>query len=185
MSTSRESAPTPPSTAWAAAQQAFSHREQGPADKPVVIVRKGRVMVAAAAAPDGAQTVAPRPVPADKPARVFRVAAAWAVSDPAGGFEDVEPALQADPRAAADTPRSTHNTRKRRVVLEKRPGPVLSIVHALPALEAQAPVPDQVPMLPLDDVGAVIEMFASVDAILDDIKRARAFRFVDADLTSR
>jgi hypothetical protein len=89
--------------------------------------------------------------------------------------------VQGKLQLSADMPRSSRRTR---IALEKRPGPVLSIVHALPAVEAEPPVQDQVPVLVQDGVGAVIEMFASVDAILDDIKRARSFRFVDADLTS-
>lgn len=171
-----EAAHALPSTAWLAAQQAFSERQRAPADQPVVIVRKGRVVALSAA--QAAEPQAATLAPAGKPARVFRIVSASAASNPAMQAEPSEPAWQGAAARGGDMPR------KKRVAIDRRPGPVLRIVHQLPAMDAGPGIPDEASTMPKYRVSELFEMLAGVDAILDDIRFARSLQFVDAGFES-
>ena len=165
----------PPSTAWLAAQQAFSEPRPASAEQPQVLVRKGRAPVvhAFAAAPAVAPAAAtPMAVSHNKPARVFRVVSAPAVPPLAAAAEQAAASEPGIAQVQADVPR------RRRTAAYKRPGPVLHIVHELPA-----PVPSpaaQAQQLPQHQLRTLVEMLARVDAVLGDIRRARSFQFDDA-----
>jgi len=161
-----------PSAAWLEAQQAFSEQRPAAPGPAVVIVRKGRALVAAApvaeAAPDQSGP------PAEKVARVFRVVLAGGLS-----ASSVPPDLN---RYGPQSPgEGTGVGRKRRFDAEKRPGPVLRTVPVAPVQARQLgqsePSTHRVPVLhPLAELR---RMLARVDAVIDDIRRARAFRFVE------
>ncbi len=151
----------PPSTAWLAAQQAFLSHRPAPAAEPVVTVRRGRALALAVPSADEAQAATPAPEMANKPARIFRITSAVADSNAALQARSAQPSLQT----------GFDLSRQGRIASNKRPGPVLRIVPAAPAVaepEAQTQK---------ESVGALREMLAEIDAILEDIKAARAFRF--------
>jgi hypothetical protein len=149
---------TPPSSAWLAAQQAFSAHCPVTAAEPVIIVRRARALSA-----DGAHEVAaatPPPKVASKTARIFRIAMAR--------VDSAEPELHAAPSKTSELPRKT------RIAVDKRPGPVLRIVHQLPAVMAEPEAP-----MPNGGMARLREMMAEIDAIFSDIKAAQALRFLD------
>ena len=74
--------------------------------------------------------------------------------------------------AAAPTVR-----RRRRVDLDKRPGPVQHIVQATRAPVEVALVPPVRSLSPGEEMAALRVMMARLDAVFDEIGVARAFRF--------
>jgi len=168
----REHKPRMPSTAWLAAQDAFSAPRPVPAAEPaLVVVRRGR-------APEPelqglASPAATQPVLADRPARVFRV-----VTAPAA---DAGPALPPPelPLAPAAAPAvATQARRRRRVDLDKRPGPVQHIVHATRApVESVVAAPVR-SLSPGEEIAALQAMMARLNAVFDEIGAARAFHFL-------
>jgi hypothetical protein len=64
----------------------------------------------------------------------------------------------------------------RRAAADKRPGPVLHLVHKLPTRHDAPPQP-----LPVNEL---VRQLARVEPVLADIRRAQAFRFLDQSLAA-
>lgn len=198
-----------PSTAWLAAQAAFSAPEPAEAEAALVNVRAFVVpAVAALATPRLATDTPLRP---ERPARVFLVpsdtpSATEGNADdgskppPAAGAQqtaettaEIPPATapggpdtQAQPAAHKPTPRP-----RRRVHADKLPGPVLHITRPQQT-QAQAPAraparaaaQDPLPaalgsMSAGEQIHTLQALMAPVHAVFDDILKARALHFVD------
>ncbi len=183
----RDRADRPPSTAWLAAQEAFSAPRPVAAEPALVVLRKGRA--AEPARPAGAKpTVAAearrgeRPVeppaerpaeqPVERPARVFRVvtAAADVVLTSGPGTTPLA--------ASSAAPGPTLPRRKRRVDVLKHPGPVRHIVQALPARAVMAAEPPPLSLSSGEAIARLWAEMAGLDAVFSEIHRARSFRFV-------
>lgn len=108
-------------------------------------------------------------MPAERPARVFLVVAGAAgMAAPA----ELSPAEPLHTAAAAPKAR-----RRRRVDVDKRPGPVQHILHTLrPAAESIVAAP-RGNLSPAEEISALLAMMANLDAVFDQIEAARAFRF--------
>jgi hypothetical protein len=149
---------TPPSSAWLAAQQAFSAHQPATAAEPVIIVRRARAFSADTA--DKAAGATPPSTVASKTARIFRITPSRA--------DAAEPDLQAARQMSSELPR------KARIAIDKRPGPVLRIVHQLPTAMAEPEAP-----MPNGGMATLRAMMAEIDAIFSDIQAAQDLRFLD------
>jgi hypothetical protein len=167
-STSSDAAPM--SAARLAAEAAFAPapvHDAPPLLLPAqVVVRRARgapLTLAAAAATDSA---GPSAASSTKGPRVFRVEAA---ASPIALADDHPrwPATTNGHDGVAHMPTS----RPRRTAADKRPGPVLHVVHALPARPEPAPQAQR-----LDELTVQL---ARLEPVLADIRRAQAFRLVD------
>jgi hypothetical protein len=156
------------SAARLAAEAAFGDRPQrtAPPNPALVIVRRARLAVDAgtAAASDDTRP-ATQPQPVDKSPRVFRVDAAPSPKPPdLPALDLVPPALTGQAVAAGARPRRT--------AAHKRPGPVLHVVHTLPARRPEVEAP-------ATDLAALAAALDRVGLVLADIGRAQSFRVID------
>jgi hypothetical protein len=138
-----------------------------------VTVRKTRLALPAARpavadlGPHGAEA-------AGKVPRVFRVDALPATNEAATHASENpadETALSTAAATGDDEAAAKAMSRTRRVTVDRRPGPVLHVIHALPereAIEETGSRPD-----------ALLAELASVGPILDAIRRAQSFEIVD------
>lgn len=178
----RDPADRVPSTAWLAAQEAFSAPRPTPQDAPagpaVVVVRKARAPVPPAGpgeVPDGRPAPAPTPAlgPAaalEKPVRVFRVVTVPVpVPAPADVVVPALPVAAAPAAAAATAP--TRRRRRASVAPEKQPGPVLRIVQPV-----VPPVPAVPRLTPAEELASLRQLMARLEEVLRDIQQARAWR---------
>lgn len=176
MAKPRDRADGPPSTAWLAAQEAFSAPRPAAVEPALVVVRKGRApeLVSQADVPSAiAVTVAA----VERPARVFRVVAEAAFGTAAAVDTALVDAAGAMPEARTAASAAPARRRKRRLDLHKHPGPVTHILQL-----AAAPTESETPphsLSPGEEIAAMQAAMSHVDAVFDEISRARAFRFVD------
>ena len=165
-----------PSTAWLAAQEAFSAPRPAAEEPALVVLRRGR-------SPElvlhvDASSAATTSLPADRPVRVFRVVSLTAplavVAGPAAeaGFAAPRPVA---PKAvwSAPAPRG-----RRRVDADRHPGPVRHILQSRPVPMESAPEAPGRSMSPNEEIAALRAMMARLDALFGAIGRARAFRFL-------
>ena len=163
------------SAARLAAEAAFAapRLDPSPPLQASVTVRRARpsrgAVETVTAPPSG---VAEGPLDSRSP-RVFRVEASMLRSptEPEG-MDPPQLALLAPP-ADRISPVATPVKRRRRIGVDKRPGPVLHLVHAVPAAQAarsdaaDAPVFDQ-----------LLAQLARVGELLQEIEQAQSFQFV-------
>ena len=164
-----------PSTAWLAAQEAFSAPRPVAAEPALVVVRKGRASEAEPLA-DVAPSAAPEP--AERAARVFRVVgAATALAATASSAGTAETSPLAAPAAAPLTATPARpRQRRRRVDVHKDPGPVLHIVQAPHVATQRAADPAQAGMSRGEEIVALQALMKQLDEVFDAISQARAFR---------
>lgn len=161
----------PPSTAWLAAQEAFSAPKPTAASLPVVVVRRARAQEPLDAA--GSRAEAPTPAAQMRPARVFRVVGGTAFE---AGPDAAAPAEAMAPSASETSPSPR---RKRRADTGRRPGPVKIIVEA-PSAQVQGPV--EAPAGPVShqaQLETLAAMMGALDAVLGEIAHARGRVFLD------
>jgi hypothetical protein len=171
----RDPADRVPSTAWLAAQEAFSAPRSTPLDQPaVVVVRKPRAPVPPAVPGEAHASTAsavPGPVAVhEKPVRVFRVVTVPVPTPAPAEAAPVAPAAAVAAPVVAAAPRR----RRRSVAPDKQPGPVLRIVQ--PPAPA---VPAAPRMSPREELASLRRLMARLDEVLRDIQQARAWRCVD------
>lgn len=159
----------PPSTAWLAAQEAFSAPRPTAANSPVVVVRRASaqdLMESTGISADG-----PKPVAAARPARVFRVVGGTAMkADP----QSTSPATDTAPPPLETVPVK----RNRRASPDRRPGPVKLIVQAS-STPSDSPVASPAPGKSHGEQLHVLKtMMASLDAMLSEIMTARRIRIL-------
>lgn len=142
------------SAARRAAEAAFAGatRQPAPSRETKVIVRSAR-LVRRAETPQVTDGMSAPTQPASRAPRVFRIDGTGAT------FQPEVPATEAAPRS-------------RRVASDRRPGPVLHVVHAVP------PSPD-VASMTVAQLKTVIAELALVEPVLALIQRAQAFRAID------
>ena len=164
-----------PSTAWLAAQEAFSAPRPVAAEPALVVVRKGR---ASEAEPPLYVASSAAPVPAERPARVFRVVgAATAVSATASSAGAAETNPLASPAFAPQAATAVRaRQRRRRVDVHKDPGPVLHIVQAPRVASQPAADPAQAGMSRGEEIAALQALMKQLDEVFAAISQARAFR---------
>ena len=102
---------------------------------------------------------------ADRPARVFRVA-------------QQAPALADAAQTIALTSLPSAPRRTRRVAEGKRPGPVTHVVRHVAAPAGAAHTPTAPHRSGADEIAALRALMKALDAVLDDIAQARAFRLI-------
>lgn len=157
-----------PSTAWLAAQEAFSAPKPAQAEPAVVVVRKIRAPSMGLGA-DAATAAAVAQENLDRPARVFLV-----VPEPA---EHVAAApLQDSPPAAEPVPPAPRQ--RRRLHADKRPGPVLHITQPTPLQAAREVAPPPRGPSVSDQIASLQALMADVNVMFDHIQRARALHFL-------
>lgn len=162
----------PMSAARLAAEAAFaaSPFDPAPPSQAQVTVRKSRLAVGslAVAMPPATATATNNSPSAltSKGSRVFRVDASG--SAPSGPAPVARPAGP----TGADGPSIDVSARTRRIAIDKRPGPVLHVIHALPARsrEIQAVPPT---------LETLIAELARVESVLESIHRAQTFTVID------
>lgn len=157
--TGGQSAPSM-SAARQAAEAAFASAPGEPtsAREAAVTVRTARLVRRAEAPPLAANDTSAAVQAASRAPRVFRIEGAEAQSSTASSRDD-RPAAEAAPRS-------------RRVASDRRPGPVLHVVPAVP------PSTDPANMT-VAQLKAVIAELALVEPVLELIQRAQAFRVID------
>jgi hypothetical protein len=115
-----------------------------------------------------------------KSSRVFRVKAAPTPQSIAAAFPasatTIESSMQND-ILAAQTPDQRNSGR---IASDKRPGPVMHVIHAMPALQPERQ-PDAEP--PQPRLGVLIAELQGVTPNLEMIARAQTFSLVDQRLT--
>jgi hypothetical protein len=171
-----------PSTAWLAAQAAFSAPQPVQAQPAVVVVHKSKPAAMgwgadqtdaadAADAASSASAAAGAPEYLERPARVFLVAPAPAGDSAAAPLQDRAPAAEKAPPAVALRPR-------RRLHADKRPGPVLHITQPTP--ERAARDVSAAPRGPTigEQIASLQAMVAEVNTVLEHIQRARGLQFL-------
>lgn len=184
-----EAAPElPMSAARLAAETAFSvSRQPSPQQLPTIIVRRSRGFGAEAtnvAAPRDAEQAA-MAAGANKGPRIFRLGPSAPPAADTGAAE-AGPAFAAASQftEAEAIPASR---RKRRVAADQRPGPVVQIFKALveDRSEDRSAGADNTPVqhhaVTRAQLATLAEMLAGVQSVLDDIRRARAFRVLDSE----
>lgn len=165
------------SSAWLLAEGAFAmpHRPAAVA-AALVTVRKSRVPFLSTPPPaplnEGASATSPQE---GKGARVFRIETATGEVD-----ADPQPQSPSPPAAEGPGPMFPMSSLKKRISVDKRPGPVLRIV--VPPIEPAAEL-DQIHLassgMSKAELTALVRMLAELDPILDGIQRARMFQFID------
>ena len=154
-----------PSSAWLAAQEAFSAPRPVAAEPALVVVRKGR---ATEAEPSADAACGAAPAPAERPARVFRVVgAATGLSAKASSASAAETSPRGVPARARQ--------RRRRVDVHKDPGPVLHILQAPRVAAQRAAEPPQTGMSPGEEIAALQVLMRQLDEVFGAISQARAF----------
>jgi hypothetical protein len=169
----------PRSAAWLVAEGAFALQQRAPRPSTTVVtVKRSRVVVQTPAHVLAQDVIADASSSQDEGRRVFRIEAAptGASVGSTAQASTSEPVEQV-PSAAMPVPCS------RRVASDKRPGPVLHIVAAPGALSSDGGDTKTAGMSN-DQVEALVAMLAQVEPILDDIRRAQAFRFVDGSFVA-
>lgn len=201
--TRQDTAARVPSTAWLAAQEAFSALPPVTAEPAVVTVRK--TWNPSGDADTGAASAAETPLRSDRPARVFLVASETSpitrpitrpTTSPStdattGPAAAAAPRLAVVPQGEAAGPeqalapaaeaRRAQRPRRRRHA-DQLPGPVVLITQPRPE-QAQRPLAPQAPQLPslstAEQLQALKAAMAQLNAVFDDIQRASALRFLD------
>jgi hypothetical protein len=170
-----QSPEAPRSAARLAADEAFSAPESLPpnTNQPVVIVRRARVLSRDLdiSAPDSATPVHESE---GKAPRVFRVESNADLLP-----DELRPVLSASP-AQDHAQDVVHVPRKRRIAVDKRPGPVVHVLQdpgrLQPDAEAGSNGLASSPGRPLDEL---VGELAGVDRIFEAIRRAQAFQMND------
>jgi hypothetical protein len=184
--TQNEAAPEAPmSAARLAAETAFSvSRNSSPEQLPTITVRRSRGFGGAAA---NAETVpdaehAALAASANKGPRIFRLGPSTPQLTDAPAIEPaVAPAAGSSFTEAEEIPAIR---RKRRVAAVQRPGPVVQIFKAAVddrAEDGRDTTGVHGETVTRAQVAVLAEMLASVQSILEDVQRARAFRVLDPD----
>lgn len=168
-----------PSTAWLAAQEAFSAPKPVPIEHVVVVERKESLLPAPTPSLEPPATVA-TPVPAAKAARVFRVVSQAADAGVQPEVSDVQTDETSQARAALATSAAPAvRQRVRRLHPSRQPGPVMHIVQAERPSTARAEAPPTRHLSHREQAGVLQVLMGELAAVLDDAVRARAFRFED------
>jgi hypothetical protein len=160
---------TPMSAARLAAEAAFAAPlfSAPPASAPAqVTVRRARGPGLATAVADDVDTSSAGPSDSStaKGPRVFRIDAAPSAVTLVADDLPTPTAWQGD-----DAVVSRPTSRLRRTATDKRPGPVLHVVHTLPSRQVTS----------LQPLGALTTQLALLEPVLADIQHAQAFQFVD------
>ena len=138
-----------------------------------VTVRRTRLTapVAELAAVDNTH---PAVEPTRKAPRVFTLEAAQAPRQP-DALLGVQPLPLPLPPAASirsDSPAADAKARSRRIAIDKRPGPVLHVLHSVPPQTRPAE-------LAPPRLATLIDELARVGPVLESIAQAQSFRFMD------
>ena len=181
-----EAAPeVPMSAARLAAETAFSDSRPPPAEQPPTItVRRSRGFGADIA---GAETVFPAdgtaaPPSATKGPRIFRLGPTASQAADSTAEPGQVPAAGSRPPEVAEAPTSR---RRRRVADNQKPGPVVQLFKAAIAPGEGTHAALVADAVTREQVAALAEMLARVQPILEDIRRAQAFRLFDSGSAGR